>query len=121
MRRVARAATIEPNLGQILDFCAGDPVERVFLEDVARRGLGRFAGVPGRGGLKALCHVGANIVPSGEGCGAFAEAAAAGRARMLIGEERAVGELWDAAGPRMPRPREDRPGQPVYVLDRPPC
>src|SRR6266705_2517485 len=33
---------IEPRLDQILDFCAEDPVERVFLEDVARRRLGRF-------------------------------------------------------------------------------
>ena len=117
---MTRSATIEPNLGQILDFCARDPVERVFLEDVARRGLGRFTAVAGREGLKALCHVGANVVPSGEGCSAFADAAAGGRARMLIGEEGAVGDLWSEAEPRMPRPREDRPGQPVYVLDRPP-
>jgi predicted GNAT family acetyltransferase len=40
---------------------------------------------------------------------------------MVIGEERAVGELWAAAAPRMPRPRDDRPGQPVYVLDQPPA
>ena len=39
---------------------------------------------------------------------------------MLIGEERAVGELWDALGGRLPAPREDRPGQPVYVIDEPP-
>jgi ribosomal protein S18 acetylase RimI-like enzyme len=64
--------------------------------------------------------VGANVVPSGKGCGAFARAAAAGRARMLIGEEGAVGDLWDAAARLMAAPREDRPGQPVYVLDRPP-
>src|SRR5919199_4917612 len=108
----------EPELDEILSFCAEDPVERVFLEDVARRGLGRFTAVAGSGGLEALCHVGANIVPSGKGCGVFADAAAAGRARMLIGEERAVGELWDEAGRRMPHPREDRPAQPVYVLDR---
>ncbi len=35
---------------------------------------------------------------------------------MVIGEERAVGELWEAARRRMPRPRDDRPGQPVYAL-----
>jgi predicted GNAT family acetyltransferase len=39
---------------------------------------------------------------------------------MLIGEEGAVEDLWSAARPRMPEPREDRPGQPVYVLDEPP-
>jgi ribosomal protein S18 acetylase RimI-like enzyme len=109
-----------PRLGQILDFCAQDPVERVFLEDVARRGLGRFAAVEREGRLTALCHVGANVVPAGEGCGAFAEAAAGGRARMVIGEESAVAELWAEARERMPAPREDRPGQPVFVLDSPP-
>ncbi|HLX33214.1 MAG TPA: GNAT family N-acetyltransferase [Gaiellaceae bacterium] len=109
--------TLSPSQEQILDFCAEDPVERVFLEDVARRGLGRFAAAAGGDGrLTALCHVGANIVPSGDGCGVFAEAAARGGARMLIGEERAVGELWDEARDALPAPRDDRPGQPVYAL-----
>jgi uncharacterized protein len=36
---------------------------------------------------------------------------------MIIGEESAVDELWDAVRRSMPRPRVDRPGQPVYVLD----
>ena len=39
---------------------------------------------------------------------------------MIIGEEDAVSELWEEAKPRMPRPRDDRPGQPVYVLEEPP-
>jgi ribosomal protein S18 acetylase RimI-like enzyme len=106
----------EPRLDEILAFCAEDPVERVFLEDVARRGLGRFTAVERRGRLQALCHAGSNVVPSGSGCSAFADVAAGGTARMLIGEERAVTELWRAARRRLPRPREDRPGQPVYVL-----
>ena len=110
-----------PELDQILAFCAEDPVERVFLEDVARRGLGRFSAIAGDGRLTALCHVGANVVPSGSGCAAFAYAATRGRARMLIGEEHAVGDLWRAVRDRMPRPREDRSGQPVYVLDEPPA
>jgi ribosomal protein S18 acetylase RimI-like enzyme len=111
------AATVSPTLEQVLVFCAEAPVERVFLEDIARRGLGRFSAVaePG-GGLRALCHVGANIVPSGAGCAAFAEAAGSSGARMVIGEERAVSELWDAARRRMSQPRDDRPGQPVYAL-----
>jgi ribosomal protein S18 acetylase RimI-like enzyme len=101
----------------VLAFCAEEPIERVFLEDVARRGFGRFSAVVGFDGrLEALCHVGANVVPSGDGCAVFAEAAARGGARMLIGEERAVGELWDAVRRRMPKPRDDRPGQPVYAL-----
>jgi ribosomal protein S18 acetylase RimI-like enzyme len=110
----------EPRLDEILAFCAEDPVERVFLEDVARRGLGRFTALERRGRLQALCHAGSNVVPSGSGCGAFADVAAAGNARMLIGEEVAVTELWRAARRRLPRPREDRPGQPVYVLGEKP-
>jgi predicted GNAT family acetyltransferase len=39
---------------------------------------------------------------------------------MLIGEEGAVGDLWEAARGRLPSPREDRPGQPVYAMDMPP-
>ena len=112
---------IEPSHRQVLDFCARDPVERVFLEDVARRGLGRFyCVVQGDGTLASLCHVGANLVPSGVDCDVFADAAAGSGSRMIIGDERAVGELWDAVRDRLPPPREDRPGQPVYALDEPP-
>jgi ribosomal protein S18 acetylase RimI-like enzyme len=110
----------EPPLEQILSYCAEDPVERVFLEDVARRGLGRFFGLEEDGRLVALCHSGANVVPSGRGCGAFAEVAVRARARMLIGEQAAVTELWDAARGDLPAAREDRPGQPVYSTSEPP-
>jgi uncharacterized protein len=112
---------IEPRLDQILDFCGGDPVERVFLEDVARRGLGRFSAFAANGRLTALCHVGANVVPSGRDCGRFAAVASRGRARMIIGDERAVDELWNDLQARMPEPRNDRPGQPVFVIDEPPA
>ena len=111
---------VGPSLDSILAFCADDPVERVFLEDVARRGLGRFQGVADNGRLVALCHMGTNVVPSGHGCGSFATAAADSGARMIIGEERAVDELWGEARKQMAWPRIDRPGQPVYVLDTPP-
>jgi hypothetical protein len=47
------AALTEPALDEILAFCAEDPIERVFLEDVARRGLGRFTGLAEDGGLRA--------------------------------------------------------------------
>jgi ribosomal protein S18 acetylase RimI-like enzyme len=125
MRKDAKVAApevlIEPSDEQVLDFCAREPVERVFLEDVARRGLGRFYAVDrGDGSLAALCHVGANLVPSGEECGVFADSAASSGSRMIIGDQRAVGELWDAARDRMPEPREDRPGQPVYALGEQP-
>ena len=114
------AHTFEPRLEQILGYCAEDPVERVFLEDVARRGLGRFAGVEEDGRLVALCHTGANVVPSGRGCGVFADVAVRARARMLIGEQQAVTDLWETARPELPAPREDRPGQPVYTISDPP-
>jgi ribosomal protein S18 acetylase RimI-like enzyme len=112
---------VEPSTRQVLDFCARAPIERVFLEDVARRGLGHFTAVEGPGRqLSALCHVGANVVPSGEGCDAFADAAAHGVSRMVIGEAGAVSELWEAARDRLPKPREDRRGQPVYTISEPP-
>jgi RimJ/RimL family protein N-acetyltransferase len=111
----------EPTRRQVLEFCAHDPVERVFLEDAARRGFGRFSAVADEGEvLTALCHSGANLVPSGEGCEAFATLAARSQAKMIIGEARAVGALWHAAEDRLPRPREDRPGQPVYAIGVPP-
>ncbi len=97
---------VEPKLDQILAFCAEDPVERVFLEDVARRRLGRFTAFADNGRLTALCHVGANVVPSGA---------------MIIGDERAVTELWSDLAERMPQPRDDRPGQPVYAISQPPA
>ena len=118
MRDVDEA--IEPTLDQILAFCAEDPVERVFLEDVARRGLGRFSAFANDGRLDALCHVGANVVPSGRDCGRFAGVTIRGRARMIIGDEAPVTELWQVVADRMPQPRDDRPGQPVYVIDEPP-
>jgi RimJ/RimL family protein N-acetyltransferase len=110
----------EPGLEEILRFCAEDPVERVFLEDVARRGLGRFTAFSADGRLEALCHVGANVVPSGHDCARFADATVRGRARMIIGDEGPVTELWGAVEQLMPTPRDDRPGQPVYVIEAPP-
>jgi len=111
----------EPTREQVLEYCAREPVERVFLEDAARRGFGRFAAVADRGGsITALCHSGANLVPSGDGCEAFAELAVRTQARMIIGEARAVSAVWSAAADRLPEPREDRPGQPVYAIEEPP-
>ncbi len=114
------AEVVQPQLDQILAFCAQEPIERVFLEDVARQGLGRFIGLVENGRLTGLCHLGANVVPAGEDCGRFARRIERSRARMIIGEEHAVGELWSEASRRLPRPREDRPGQPVFTLDEPP-
>jgi hypothetical protein len=64
--------------------------------------------------------MGANLVPSGKGVAALARHAARGEPRMMVGEESAVTELWEAISRRMPAPIDDRPGQPVFVLDVPP-
>src|SRR3954470_20646788 len=110
MVRDAIRVLTEPSLDEVLEFCGRAPVERVFLEDVARRGLGRFLAVAdGDGALTALCHAGANPVPSAAGTGVFAAAAVEARSRMIIGEATAVGELWDASRHRLPPAREDRP------------
>jgi len=110
-----------PDLDEVIAFCAEDPVERVVLEELGRSGLGRFEGIRTDGRLTALCHVGANVVPAGDGCDAFAEHALNGNPQMMIGPERAVGDLWDAMREWMPTPRDDRPGQPVYAIDEPPA
>jgi ribosomal protein S18 acetylase RimI-like enzyme len=109
-----------PSLDTVLRFCADEPVERVFLEDIARRGLGRFCAVEERGAVTGLCHVGANLVPSGQGVSALARIAARSEPRMIVGEERAVSELWRSIRSRLPEPVDDRPGQPVFVLDETP-
>jgi RimJ/RimL family protein N-acetyltransferase len=119
LERTGLAVTV-PNLEEILAFCSEDPVERVLQEDVARRGLGRFAAIREDDKVTALCHVGANLVPAGNGCGAFAKHALNGGALMMVGPERAVTELWEAIDERMPEPRDDRPGQPVYSTSGPP-
>src|SRR3954451_22797154 len=107
----------DPPHDQVLAFCAREPIERVFLEEMAVRAVGRFVALVGDDGqVQALCHAGANLVPSGRGCEEFAEAAIHSNARMIIGEERAVKALWDASAPLMPVPRENRPGQPVYAI-----
>ena len=113
---------LEPTRRQVLEYCAHDPVERVFLEDAARRGFGRFAAVAnGEAAITALCLSGANLVPSGDGCEAFAPLAVRSQARMIIGEARAVDAVWRAAEDGLPPAREDRPGQPVYAITEAPA
>jgi ribosomal protein S18 acetylase RimI-like enzyme len=111
---------IEPDLDRVLAFCAEDPIERVYLEEVARRGPGRLVATADRGTVTALCHIGANLVPSGRGCEVFADVAVAARPKMFIGNEQAVSDLWGAVRSRMQEPRDDRPGQPVFAISDPP-
>ena len=103
-----------------LEFCAGDPIERVFLEDVARRGLGKFSALAEGARLVALCHRAPTSCPPGRATAGFADVAARSRPRMIVGEEGAVTGLWDAIRHRLPAPVDDRPGQPVYVTARRP-
>ena len=114
------ATVFVPARDEVLSFCSEDPIERVFLEDMVRRGLGRIRALRTNGVVTALAHVGVNVVPSGRGCAAFADLVEADRSRMIIGDEEAVTELWEGARAHLPRPREDRPGQPVYVLEEAP-
>lgn len=114
-------AVFSPTQDEVLEFCREDPIERVFLEDMVRRGLGRVSALRADGGLVAIAHVGVNVVPAGRGCDVFADMVARERSRMIIGHEQAVTELWAAARRQLPRPREDRPGQPVFVLEEPPA
>ena len=107
----------DPALDAILGYCAGDPIERVFLEDVARRGIARFRAVEGEEGLAALCYFGANVVPSGEGCEAFAVEASVRGTRMIIGEEAAVTDLW-ARGPVGHARAAGGSSRPARVRDR---
>jgi len=116
-----RTRVIEPSTDQILAYCAESPIERVFLEDVARRGQGRFVAVEGEtGALAALCHLGTNVVPSGVGCEGFVDDARRAAPRMLIGEQGAVTALWEAGRRKLGKAREDRLAQPVYVIREPP-
>ena len=117
---VSETGLREPTLDQVLGFCAEDPVERVYLEETARRGPGRLVASIEHGRVTALCHLGANVVPSGQGCEVFADVTVAARPKMLIGNEAAVSELWVALQRRMPAPRDDRPGQPVFSISTAP-
>ena len=64
---------------QVLDFCAEDPIERVFLEDVARRGSGASARVAGRAGARRALPLRRERRPLRRGCAAFAGEPAARR------------------------------------------
>ncbi len=109
-----------PPLSKVLAFCGENPVERVFLEDLARRGLGRFLGVFEDGTLESLCHFGMNIGPAGDGCAAFARHAVDSGARMIVGAEGCVDDLWREASKHLPAPHRDSRHAPVLELREPP-
>ena len=117
-----RTRLVEPSTDQMLAYCAEEPVERVFLEDVARRGTGRFAALEREdGSLQALCHLGTQRRPVRRGLRAASPSwRRERRPRMLIGERGAVGDLWSALATEA-RPRRGRTGPAARVrLDEPP-
>lgn len=120
MEQISETVFGSPPLISVLEFCKEDAVERVFLEDVARRGLGRLVAVEAEGRIQGLCHVGANIVPAGTGLAALADVVAYGSPRMMVGQEQPVTELWDQVADSLPTPLDDRSGQPVFALEQPP-
>ena len=73
--------------------------------------------------LDALCHLGANLVPSGKRLRRLRRGRGLGRSleddhRRGAGSRRALGR---GRGCCMPEPRADRPGQPVYAIAEPPA
>jgi len=99
---IVDVVAVDPTLDEILVFCAEDPIERVFLEDIARRGLGRFSAFATRAGCRRSVTVGRERRSVRRHCGAFAGAVVRGQPRMIIGQEQAVDELWADAASAMP-------------------
>ena len=96
-------------------FCDEDPIERVFLADVARRGLGRFAALRDGDRLQRSAISAPTSSPPGRARRHSPRRPRAPGRGCSIGEEGAVSELWEAARGNLPPVREDRPGQPVYI------
>ena len=91
---------IEPTVEQILAYCAEDPIERVFLEDVARRGFAASA----RGGAGVSRRSATSAPTSSRRLrlrGVRGQAAARGT-RMIIGQEQSVTDLWGATSRSCP-------------------
>jgi len=109
-----------PTLEEALEFCSRDAIERVALEELARRGTGRVSSARENGRTVALVHVGVNVIPAGRGCAIFGRLVDRD-SLMIIGAEQAVTEIWSDASPRLAPARDDRPGQPVFVLDDAPA
>jgi len=121
-------------------LCALDPVDAVMaaarIELASRRGLpaagGEIWGWPAGEPLRAVCWVGANMVPvvprqlpAAErlaAAQAFAELARQRQRRSssIAGEQAVVLELWQHLAAFWPRAREVRPNQPSLTLDQAP-
>ena len=91
-------------------------------------GSAASAGSRTDGRLVALCHVGRERRPVRARLRRLRDVAVRARARMLIGEQRAVSELWEAARQRLPaaargpaRPARLRDLAPLRSRARPAC
>ena len=109
-----------PSLEEILDFCAREPIERVFLEDVARRGPGRSPRC-GTEGISSPSAISGEPRPFGRRDGGFREDRRALPAAHADRRRARGHRPLEAARDHLPGVREDRPGQPVYVLDEEPA
>lgn len=117
------------DVGRVLDV---DPLTSVFVASrIAGAGLDRWRlgaqlwGWPADGPLRAVCHVGANLVPvleDAEAAAAFAVRAAneGRRCLSIIGTRAAVAAMWDRLEPVWGPARDVRGHQPFLVLDGPP-
>ncbi len=125
----------DDEVGAALALCALDPVASVLattrLEQAALSGLrgtgGQLWGYGDVGALRAVCWVGANLVPvvppgAEDALRAFA---ALGRAQgrrcsSIVGDAGPVLALWELLSGYWPAPREVRADQPSFVIDHDP-
>ncbi|WP_448060009.1 GNAT family N-acetyltransferase [Cellulomonas hominis] len=118
-----------------LALCALDPVASVLattrLEQAAQTGLrgtgGQVWGYGDVGALRAVCWVGANLVPvvppgAEDTLHAFAALARAQgrRCSSIVGDAAPVLALWELLSGYWPAPREVRADQPSFVIDHDP-
>lgn len=115
------------NTSEALAFLERRPPENVFVHWLISTGqAGRSGEVAlwrSAGAIEGTCYIGLQLVPSAEASDALATfAARAGhrpRARMIVGERRAVERVWAAMRPALPAPAAIRTSQPLYTLSRP--
>jgi hypothetical protein len=115
-----RTRVFEPSVEQILRFCADEPIERVYLEDAARRAIGRFVAIATAGAFDEPLSHRCERRPVGRRMRGVRPCCRNGASSH---DHRGGGRRLRALGSRtaeVPAPRLDRPGQPVYTLDAPP-
>ncbi|MEV0285476.1 MULTISPECIES: GNAT family N-acetyltransferase [unclassified Kribbella] len=109
-----------------------DPVVNVFVDSLVqasgldpRRGA-EVWGYVEKGVLEALCHAGGNMVPVGADDAALRAFASYALRRgrncfQILGQARAVEQLWNTLEPHWGPAREVRDNQPFMVIEGPPA